>query len=473
MKKAILLTVSLMLTVAGTAFADVKIRTKQTMSGQTYENTTYIKGKRQRTEMMNGVMVSITQCDLGKDLRLAPQTKTYTVSYYTDANGKPTTPVTPGGSAAPATKGGIVTITTTIKDMGEKKQMFGYTARHIIQTVETESSADACYPSKSKMEMDMWVIDAEFGLACMQNYSASYNNGGKAGGCKDKIVPKTIGTAKPGYPVYQKMTSYDVSGKESYTMIQEVIELSKTTLDQALFEAPTDYREVKDASELYSASSTSGVSFTGDNSSSSGNSQPSALGSSIKSAATTSNAAQPLIGAKKEGTVRVGVIVKTTSVGEGIAAADLSAAVQNSLGQYLKGTKVEIVSIEAKLAQAQAGEAKEKECDFVLQATAAHKKGGGGGFGGFGRMLGSVAPMLGAGGVVGHIAGSAIVTAASMSGNMKSKDELSLDLKLQSASDNSVALAKLLKVKAKSDGEDIISSIIEQAAQAILETVGK
>jgi len=323
------------------------------------------------------------------------------------------------------------------------------------------------------MEMDMWVIDAEFGLACMQNYSASYNNGGKAGGCKDKIVPKTIGTAKPGYPVYQKMTSYDVSGKESYTMIQEVIELSKTTLDQALFEAPTDYREVKDASELYSASSASGVSFTGDNSSSSGNSQPSALGSSIKSAATTSNAAQPLIGAKKEGTVRVGVIVKTTSVGEGIAAADLSAAVQNSLGQYLKGTKVEIVSIEAKLAQAQAGEAKEKECDFVLQATAAHKKGGGGGFGGFGRMLGSVAPMLGAGGVVGHIAGSAIVTAASMSGNMKSKDELSLDLKLQSASDNSVALAKLLKVKAKSDGEDIISSIIEQAAQAILETVGK
>jgi hypothetical protein len=473
MKKAILLTVSLMLTVAGTAFADVKIRTKQTMSGQTYENTTYIKGKRQRTEMMNGVMVSITQCDLGKDLRLAPQTKTYTVSYYTDANGNPTTPVTPGGSAAPVTKGGIVTITTTIKDMGEKKQMFGYTARHIIQTVETESSADACYPSRSKMEMDMWVIDAEFGLACMQNYSASYNNGGKAGGCKDKIVPKTIGTAKPGYPVYQKMTSYDASGKESYTMIQEVIELSKTTLDQALFEAPTDYREVKDASELYSASSTSGVSFTGDNSSSSGNSQPSALGSSIKSAATTSNAAQPLIGAKKEGTVRVGVIVKTASVGEGIAAADLSAAVQNSLGQYLKGTKVEVVPIEAKLGQAQAAEAKEKQCDFVLQATAAHRKGGGGGFGGFGRMLGSVAPMLGTGGVVGHIAGSAIVTAASMSGNMKSKDELSLDLKLQSASDNNVAFAKVLKVKAKSDGEDIISTVIEQAAQAILETVGK
>src|SRR6188508_767531 len=183
MRKAILLTASLMLTVAGSAFADVKIKTKQTMSGQTYENTTYIKGKRQRTEMMNGAMVSITQCDLGKDLRLAPQTKTYTVSYYTDANGKPTTPVTPG-SAAPVTKGGIVNITTTIKDTGEKKQMFGYTARHIIQTVEMESSPDACFPQKNKMEMDMWVIDAEFGLACTNNSYSSYNNGGKAGGCK-------------------------------------------------------------------------------------------------------------------------------------------------------------------------------------------------------------------------------------------------------------------------------------------------
>jgi hypothetical protein len=191
----------------------------------------------------------------------------------------------------------------------------------------------------------------------------------------------------------------------------------------------------------------------------------------LKNAASTT-VDQTSVGAKKEGTVRVGVIVKTGAVGEGIAAADLSSAVQNSIGQYMKGTKVEVVPIEAKMAQAQAAEAKEKSCDFVLHATAAHKKGGAG-FGGFGRMLSSVAPMMGAGGVAGHIAGSAIVTAASMSGNMKSKDEISLDLKLQSTTDNSVALAKVLKVKAKSDGEDIISSIIEQAATAILGAIGQ
>src|SRR5262245_23126057 len=340
MKKAILSVTSLILVITGSAFADVKIKTKQTMSGQTTENTTYIKGKRQRTEMANGVMVSITQCDLGKDLRLAPQTKTYTVSYYADANGNPTTPVSQG-SQPPVTRGGIVNITTTIKDTGERKTMFGYTARHIIQTIETESSADACYPSKSKMEMDMWVIDAEFGLACTQNYSSSYNNGGKAGGCKDKVVPKTIGTARSGYPLYQKMTSYDASGKESFSMIQEVVELSKTTLEASLFEAPADYREVSDASQLYAASnasSTSGVSYKGSNNSgvaysgpgsvlggqSVGSSQPSALSSNIKNAATQNNVEQTSVGATKEGTVRVGLIVKTTAAGEGIAAADLS-----------------------------------------------------------------------------------------------------------------------------------------------------
>ena len=57
-----ILLVSLVLT--QTAFADVKIKSRQTMSGQTYENSTYIKGKRQRTESMNGQMIMITQCDL-------------------------------------------------------------------------------------------------------------------------------------------------------------------------------------------------------------------------------------------------------------------------------------------------------------------------------------------------------------------------------------------------------------------------
>ncbi len=480
MHKIFLILITTILGLSTAALADVKIKTKQTVGGSATENTTYIKGKRQRTEMMGGVMVSITQCDVGRDLQLAPQAKTYTVTYYDDGAGSAPGAVNTG-SPAPVTKGGTMFVTTTIKDTGERKQMFGYTARHIIQTIETESSADACNPSKTKMEMDMWVIDAEFGAACTQTRQYRPYNGGKSGGCQDKVVPKTIGSAKSGYPVWQKMISYDANGKESFTSIQEVVELSKATLDQALFEAPADYREVKDASQLYTAASNTGLSYSGQKSSNS--TADSSYTSSMASAIRNSSAQRPSepgnIADKKPGTVRIGVAIKTASVGEGINPADLSSAIQNTLGQYLKGTKLEIVPLEAKLAAAQADEAKQKDCDYVLLATVSHKKGGGGGFG-FGKMLGSVISQTGigqTGSVVGNIAGqmatTAIVTATSLSGNVKSKDELTLDLKLSSSADNSAALSKQLKAKAKSDGDDIISAVIEQAAQALIDAVGK
>lgn len=41
-----------------------------------------------------------------------------------------------------------------------------------------------------------------------------------------------------------------------------------------------------------------------------------------------------------------------------------------------------------------------------------------------------------------------------------------LHLKLTSSTDNSSALSKQFKAKAKSDGDDIISAVIEQAAKA-------
>src|SRR5215213_4220286 len=179
---------------------------------------------------------------------------------------------------------------------------------------------------------------------------------------------------------------------------------------------------------------------------------------------------------KKEGMVRIGLAnVKTGAVGEGINAAELAAAIQNTLVQYLKGTKIEIVPIEAKLQSAIETEAKEKECDYVLYATVSHKKGGGG-FGMFKKIapvLGSVVPMAGMGGMVGVVAGSVASTAinTAATSNVKPKDELTLDIKLQNGA--AVALTKQFKTKAKSAGEDVISPIIEQAATALVETVGK
>ncbi len=410
---------------ATTAFGDVKIKARQTMSGQTTENTTYIKGKRQRTEQtMSGFSsVTLTQCDLKRSVQLNPQAQAYLITSWANDETVPATVRTDGNTRTEVRKGGVVTTTVTIKDTGETRKMFGYIARHLIITTETESSADACAQGKSKMMTDGWYIDAAFVLDCDNGRYSGYRPAENGGGCRDRYEFKQIGAGKRGYPVIETMKMFDESGKESFTMTNEVVELSNTTLDAALFEVPAGYREAQNSAALYSAStSTSNVSYTSNQSTSTSTS----LGSTIATK-DANPAVSPAIDDKKPGVVRIGLAgVKTGSVGEGINATELAGAIENSLGEYLKGTKIEIVRLEAKLPAAIESEATEKQCDYVLSATVSHKTGGGG----FG-MFGKIAPALGN-----------VVTAM---------------------------LTKQYKSKAKSAGEDIISPLVEQAATAIVE----
>jgi hypothetical protein len=146
----------------------------------------------------------------------------------------------------------------------------------------------------------------------------------------------------------------------------------------------------------------------------------------------------------------------------------------------LKTPQIEFIQLEAKLPSAVDAEARQKESDFVIYANISHKKGGGGGFGMFksiAPVLSSIAPVAGMGGsvagaVAGSVASTAIYTAADVSGNIKQKDELTLDIKVISSS-GAVTLTNQYKAKAKSGGEDIISPIVEQAAQAIVDMVEK
>jgi len=478
-----------------TAFADVKIKSKQTMSGQSYENTTYIKGKRQRTETMNGMMVNITQCDLRRGVQVNPNARTYMVNPFATTTETVTKSAAVKGKSEPVTSGGTITTTITTKDTGESKQMFGYTARHLIITMEMTSSPDACAKNDMKMVTDGWYIDfeAQFDCGDVSTYS-SYNNNYKKSGCQDKYSMKTVGTAKRGYAVYEKMSMFDTSGKETMSTVTEVVELSKATLDAGLFDVPADYSEVSDPMEMYSAGSlgTSGMQYQKGQTSSmplpngdsfGTNARPSndaptanVLGNTLKPSAGASSSAGP----KQSGTIRIGLAgVKTGAVGEGLSASDLSAAVQNTLASYLKVPNVEIVALEGKLQSAIDAEAKQKECDYIVYSTVSHKKGGGGFGGMFGQALGTAVGSTGightgstAGNIAGQIATQTIVASTNVASNVKAKDEITLDLKLNNAAGAS-ALAKVYKVKAKSNGEDIITAAVEQAAQAIVTTIGK
>jgi hypothetical protein len=362
-------------------------------------------------------------------------------------------------------KGGLVTSTVTTKDTGERKQMFGYTARHIITMMETKSSPDACSQNNTKMQIDGWYIDAAFALDCDSSRAYTNYKPHASGGCQDRYEMKTIGVAKKGYPVWEKMTMFGPDGAESFSTLTEVLEFSQATLEQSLFEIPEGYREVEDFASAFSAAAMA-------NAASGNTSTPS---SSVPMSVPAQPVAPtaPAVGPKREGVIRFGVpVAKTGNVAEWMNAQQLAAAVQNTLVQNLKSTNVEAVVIEATGAAIQA-EAQQKQCDYVVFANVSHKKGGGG----FGSMLsssvGQIASNVGYGSGTAAAIATNTVVAATVAQNIKNKDELTLDVRLERPGSTTPSFAQTFKTKAKSAGEDIITPVSQQAAQAIIGSVGK
>ena len=453
------------------ATADTKVKIRQTSGGQTYENSTYIKGKRQRTESNGGQMVNITQCDLRRNLMLMPATKTYMVQPYDEPSSNASAVAATQSSRPPlqgATKGGVITSTVTTRDTGERKQMFGYTARHIITTMVMESSPDACSPSNHKMEIDGWYIDATFALDCDmgRNYTP-YRPQMNAGGCHDRYETKQVGAAKKGFPVWEKTTMFGPNGAESFTTLNEVIEFSQATLDPSLFEAPADYREVSDFASMYGTPS-------GMPSMSAMPSTSSASPTSSASTAPTTATAAPTLGPKKAGMIRIGIVtVKPGAVADNMNAGNLAGAVQTTLTEKLKAPNVEAVPIQATVLNQIEAEARQKECDFLVYTTVTHKKGGGGGFG---SVFGSKAAQV-AGNTIGYGSTTAAIAAnaatSAVIADVKAKDELTVDVRLEKPGAGYPAFSQQFKGKAKSAGEDIVTPPTTQAAQALIEAATK
>ena len=462
-----ILTIFCLVVVSGVANADTKVKIKQTSGGQTYENTTYIKGKRQRSETNGGQMISVTQCDLRRNITIMPQMQAYMIQSYDQpgATANSTTPSNRPATTQPVTKGGLVTSTVTTRDTGERKQMFGYTARHIITTMQMDSSPDACSPVKTKMEIDGWYIDATFALDCDLGRSYTPPRTQASGGCQDRYETKQVGTAKRGFPVWEKTTMFGPTGAESFTTTNEVIEFSQATLDPSLFDVPAGYREVQDFASLYAQPSVPSMSPS---------SSTPTTSSTSTAAANASNKPAETVGPKKAGVIRIGVVtVKSDKVAEGMNAANLAAAVQTTLNEKLKAPNVEAIPIQATVLNQIEAEAREKECDFLVYTAVSHKKGGGG----FGSSVFGSAATIAAGTVpYGGSATAAIAANAATTvvvADIKARDELTVDVRLEKPGAGYPAFSKAFKGKAKSAGEDIITGPTTQAAQALLDAATK
>jgi hypothetical protein len=370
---------------AATARADLRIKQRTTTQGQSFESDVAIKGQRQRTEQQLGPAknVSIMQCDMKRILNISEAARKYTVTPLVGESADAGGAATSASPARPASgnttrRGGVVTYVTTMTDTGERKQMFGFPARRIKTVMKSEASPDACNTETFHYETDGWYIDFDFNFDCLTGaQAAAPNYGGPQPECQDRVRYRRVGTAKLGYPV-QVTTSFFKGGQVQFTQTTEVVELSRATLDAALFDVPAGYTEARDARELYDpaamAAAMQAQQRDNDDRDESGSG---ASGNSMSAAPAASSPAS--VGAKRAGVVRVGVIPPSNKTDKQVGIDALRA----QLVAALSGGNVEAVALEASSPGGLEAEARTKECDFMLytdivalKQSAASKVGG-------------------------------------------------------------------------------------------------
>lgn len=176
-------------------------------------------------------------------------------------------------------------------------------------------------------------------------------------------------------------------------------------------------------------------------------------------------------------TVKVGIVMpKASFTTESVDNDQMAIGIRDAVAGYFQGTNVEIIPLEANLPQALSNEAKQKGCTYILNVAVSQKKGGGG----FGKMFAAVAPIVSnvvpmagmAGGIAGSVASSvaqtAVMSASQISSTTKSKDTITLEYSLMMTENGAVKNSNSIKAKAKSDGEDVLSPMMEKMAEAIL-----
>lgn len=346
---------------------DLKITYRTTTSGQAMENTTMLKGARERTEMKMGYgrdIINVTQCDLKRTIQISDSAKKYVITPMDT----PDAPASSGPAARPVVepsrKGGVITYTTNAVDTGERKEMFGFQARHVKTSMTIESSPDACTPIKQRVETDGWYIDFSYGLNCDLGGRAPMGMPSSRGGCRDVVRFNRQGAARTGYALQETTTSYGPDGRVAFTSTKEVIELSREPLDAALFDIPAGYVEAASAQELYAMPSMADMMQM------SKNQQPAADDRPNESR---------INNAKTPGTIRIGVVQINNKTDRGVSQESLR---QRLIGE-LQGDGVEAVPLNGISPREADVEAKAKQCDFILftdltglKASAAKKLGG-------------------------------------------------------------------------------------------------
>ena len=170
----------------------------------------------------------------------------------------------------------------------------------------------------------------------------------------------------------------------------------------------------------------------------------------------------------------VAIVLPSATGVEGDALA-FSTSLRDLFASYLTGPSVRAINLEARLASQAVEEARTKDCGHVLVTKITKKRDGGNGWGrALGQAAGSAAYYgvpYAAGGAAAAAARGAIVAGAhavsSMASTTRAKDELTLEFRLGTVDTVLRASPKTEKAKAKSDGEDLLTPLVEKASESI------
>lgn len=196
--------------------------------------------------------------------------------------------------------------------------------------------------------------------------------------------------------------------------------------------------------------------------------------SSVRAAALAALLVSPAPAAAQDAAAPCVAVVLPSVVGVEGSATDVATALRDLFISYLNGPALRTVTLDARLPAQAAIEARQKGCDRMLLSTMVRKRGGGNKLGG---MLGQAAGTaawhavpygLGAGAAVAR--GAAVAGAQVVSGlasDTRRRDEIRLTYRIGPLESVAQASPVTEKAKAKTDGEDLLTPLVERAAQDV------
>jgi hypothetical protein len=150
----------------------------------------------------------------------------------------------------------VVRVEVTTVDTGERKELFGHAARHVVTTIKQTPFSDSPLMKAGVWVTDGWYIDFDQRVSCAPKPHEEIRTHGFVWGKGSEPVQRTeyveIGHREKGFPIKEVETSLSAifpagtPGNSSGAISEsEVTEFVEGPLDPALFEVPPGYKLVK------------------------------------------------------------------------------------------------------------------------------------------------------------------------------------------------------------------------------------